>query len=145
MDRTSTGKSIPLVHWTVRSDGRGGWEGEIQVLIGEQHAIVRGVGASEPTAMERAANLASRLVNDKYLSMVLPPQAKMAVQTVRLMSRFLRRGKRRRAQKLVRGPETRQLATALGLYKTAARNGNGAAARNGNGNGNGVAAAVLYD
>lgn len=109
------------------------------MLIGEQHAVLRGVGEKEPAALERAANMASRLVNDKYISMVLPPQAKVAIQSVRMLSRFLRRGKRRQAHKLVRGPEMRQLATALGLYKTHARNGNGNGAAASNG------AAAVYD
>jgi len=105
------------VLWNVSPDGKGGYKGEITMLIehdGQRAALVtKGNSKSKAVALKSAASKADKLLNDPILQAIMPPQAAIAVKAIKVLSKGAAAGKLSEVASKFTGPGVKRLASAL--------------------------------
>ena len=71
------------IRWALKPAGGGGWQGEIHLPDG---FIAAGQGPTKQVAMSKAANLASKVLDNPLLKAALPPQAQLALRGAKLLA-----------------------------------------------------------
>lgn len=109
------------VLWNVAPDGKGGYKGEVTLLIdhnGSRAALItKGTSKSKAAALMSASAKADRLLDDPILQAIMPPQAAIAVKAIKVLSKGAAAGKLREVASKFSGPGVKRLASALkGLF-----------------------------
>ena len=98
-----------LIQWKVRriSDG---WEGEV-TLPGK--IAMKAPGKTKAEAVARAAGLAQKIASDPIIASLLPPQAKIGLKALSLISVAAKTGQVKALASKFKSPKLKKLALSL--------------------------------
>lgn len=94
----------------------GGYQGMVVLPVGVATIPITAKGKTPQQALKRASGLADKLMNSDILQAALPPQARLAVKAVKMLSKHASAGKLAKGLKKITGKGAKRLAKALKFW-----------------------------